>query len=155
MDDLTRSALIGAATGGRSATGLAALVLTAPAGATTQPDRAFTNRWVKIVVTVLAGQEYVIDKLPMTPSRLEPAGLAARATAAAIGGALLARRASPSPTRQRLARCAGVSTVAALGTSWLGARWRGWAPSRVGSSVGAALIEDAATLAISYAATRA
>jgi uncharacterized membrane protein len=155
MNDLTRSTLIGATTGGRSVTGLAALVVTTPAGARTQPDKAFTNGWVKVVATVLASQEYVIDKLPNTPSRLEPAGLTSRATAAAIGGVLVARRSSPSATRQHVALCAGLSTAAALGTSWLGARWRGWAPSRICSSFGAAVIEDAATLATGYAATRA
>jgi uncharacterized membrane protein len=154
MNDLTRSTLIGVTTGGRSITGLAALVLTAPAGARTQPEKAFTNRWVKSVATLFASQEYLIDKLPNTPSRLEPAGLASRATAAAIGGVLVARRTPPSATRQHMALCAGLCTAAALATSWLGARWRGWAPSRIGSSFGAAVIEDAATLATSYVATR-
>ena len=57
MNDLTRSTFIGAATGGRSVTGRAELILTTPTEASTQPDKTFTKPWVKIVAGLLASQE--------------------------------------------------------------------------------------------------
>ncbi|HEY0718591.1 MAG TPA: hypothetical protein VGD68_13305, partial [Streptosporangiaceae bacterium] len=75
---LASSALAGAASGARSATGLAALTLATRADAPGQPDRLLARPWVKAVAGLLASQEYVVDKLPAAPSRLEPPGLAAR-----------------------------------------------------------------------------
>jgi uncharacterized membrane protein len=42
----------------------------------------------RVLLAALAG-EFVFDKLPQTPSRLEPAGLAARAVTSALAGASL------------------------------------------------------------------
>ena len=67
---------IGAATGLRSMTG--------PAFAFA--DRAGNWNWA---LRATAVAEYVVDKLPNTPSRTQPAGLAVRAIAAAIAAAYL------------------------------------------------------------------
>jgi uncharacterized membrane protein len=89
---LARAALIGAATGSRSFTGLAALVLTAPASAATQPDRTLRRSWVKALVAAGALGELGADKLPATPDRLAPRGLTGRVLIAALTGQTVARR---------------------------------------------------------------
>jgi hypothetical protein len=164
---LASSALAGAASGARSATGVAALTLAARPDTRTQPDRLLGRPWVKAVVGVLAAQEYVADKLPAAPSRLEPPGLAARLAGAGLSGVVIARRAprtggpkSPSaavnPERlgrpARITACAVTSMAAAAATAWLGARWRGWASDRLGHDWMGAGIEDAAALALAATA---
>jgi uncharacterized membrane protein len=72
---LGRSALAGAAPGSRSLTAAAALALSASPAAKTQPDRLLARPQVKIAASALAALERVTDKLPVTPSRLEAAGL--------------------------------------------------------------------------------
>jgi uncharacterized membrane protein len=105
---LARAALIGAATGSRSFTGLAAL--TAPSSAATQPDRTLRKSWVKALVTAGALGELGADKLPATPDRLAPRGLTGRVLIAALTGQIVVRRqwpprpgdpgpADPDPTR--------------------------------------------------------
>jgi uncharacterized membrane protein len=92
---LARAALIGAATGSRSFTGMAALALATPASAATQPDRALRKSWVKALVTAGALGELGADKLPATPDRLAPRGLTGRVLIAALTGQIVARRQWP------------------------------------------------------------
>jgi uncharacterized membrane protein len=176
---LASSALAGAASGARSATGVAALTLAARADTRTLPDRVLARPWVKAVAGVLAAQEFVADKLPAAPSRLEPPGLAARLAGAGLSGVVIARRAPrarlPGPGSRarvpgpdevpaaagqpdrlgppaRIIACAVTSMAAAAATAWLGARWRGWASDRLGQDWLGAGIEDAAALALAATA---
>jgi uncharacterized membrane protein len=180
---LVRSALTGAATGGRTFTGLAALTLTAPGGPAGQPDRTLQKTWVKGLITAAAVQELVMDKLPNTPSRLEPPGLALRAVAAATAGAVVARREAdrvgaarptgpvlvmspvvPEPaepdavpfeaTTAGALACVLVAAAAAVGTSFLGNRFRSALSARLGTDYVGAGVEDALTVAIAWLGAR-
>jgi uncharacterized membrane protein len=180
---LARSALVGAATGGRTFTGLAALTLTTPAGPVGQPDRTLQKTWVKGLVVAAAVQELVMDKLPNTPSRLEPPGLILRALAAAGAGAVIARREAdgirpdppvvparvmapvvpafdepePAPfeaTTTGALVCVLVAAAAAVGTSLLGNRFRSALSARFGTDHIGAGVEDALTVAIAWSGAR-
>jgi uncharacterized membrane protein len=148
MTVLVRAALFGAATGGRSATGLAALALRRPS-----PSDGWVGRlagpWPRRLAAGLALAELVADKAPFTPSRLSPPALAGRVVAGLAGGAALARRSGVSPLVPAL-----VSAGAVVAGSVAGARWRSYAASRGVSPVAAALAEDAVVLALATAATR-
>src|SRR4051794_36688269 len=76
-DDMTlgRAAVVGAASGLRASVGFATVL---------------RRRWQPLAVAGIA-TELTIDKLPMTPSRLEPGGMAARLVSAAVAGAALER----------------------------------------------------------------
>jgi uncharacterized membrane protein len=181
MSPYARSLLAGSSTGGRTFTALAGLALTATAPDGRQPDQSLAHPWVKTVITLAAAQELVMDKLPQTPSRLQPAGLILRGVAAAAAGVIIARRATPQrpvaqlhvvdrvdsadwvdridgvgepPAASTLtaAVCAGLAVVAAVGASFGGARWRGWAAPRLGGDLAAALIEDSLVIALAASA---
>ena len=47
------------------------------------------------------GAEFVLDKLPITSSRLDPPGLIGRVSFAALGGVLVARGAGSAPCPRR------------------------------------------------------
>lgn len=156
--------LAGAATGSRTFTGLAALTHATVATASGQPDRALRNGWIRGLVGAIAAQELVLDKLPKTPSRLEPVALAARAVAAAAAGAIVARRAphtalpcgpgrEPSATAEMIV-CVGVASATAVGSSFLGASWRSWAARRFGSDYLGAVLEDVAAITLACAGAR-
>src|SRR4051812_42495322 len=91
---LLPTALLGAATGGRSLTGPAALTLTTPTPAVRQPDKALSQGWVKALVAGAAAAEIAVDKLPGLPSRLQPAQFSGRLISAALVGVIAARRMS-------------------------------------------------------------
>jgi uncharacterized membrane protein len=153
---LLRSALAGAATGGRAFTGVAALTLATPSRPLTQPDQLLSKRWVKGLAALLAVQELALDKLPQAPSRLSLPGLGMRCVSAAAAGLIIARRSpedglpGPEDGTTGAVACAAVATAAAVGTSWLGTRWRGWAADRTGRDYIGAGLED--TLTVSLAA---
>jgi uncharacterized membrane protein len=151
---LVRAALIGATTGGRMLSGLAAVALTAPATATELPDRLLAKPWVRAVVGLGAVSELVMDKLPQTPSRTDLPALAARAVSAAGAGIVVARRYGDRSGAVRTVAGAAVATAACLGASYLGVAWRRWAAPRLGGDVAGALIEDVTTIAVGYVATR-
>lgn len=90
--------------------------------------------------------ELVADKLPITPSRLQPGSLLVRLASGGGGAALLARRRGSSPLLPVLAGIAG----AAAG-SVAGSRWRAWAARRRPDWQGA-VIEDACALALASGA---
>jgi hypothetical protein len=123
-----RAALLGVATGGRSALGLAAPTLTNPGAGTAKKLSAVAS-----VVT-----ELVLDKQPTTPDRTSPAGLPPRLALGGAGAALLAGREGANAGLPVLAGIAG----AAAG-SFGGIAWRRWAASSV-PDWQAALVEDAA-----------
>ena len=165
MRTLARAALIGAATGSRSLTGLAALTLTAPAAAATQPDRTLRSSWVKALVASGALGELGADKLPATPDRLGPRGLAGRVLIAALTGQIVARRHWPprpgdldppdhDPAGAAAVTAAAVGVGSALAAAWLGSRWRRVAARHFGPDWPGAVLEDAAALSLARAAVR-
>lgn len=84
------AAALGIVTGLRSQLPMAFLARTAEERLLAHP----VARWGS---TVGAASELVIDKLPVTPSRLNPGSLTGRTVLGAIGGAVIARRLSGSP----------------------------------------------------------
>ena len=176
--ELARAAMLGAATGARSFTGLAGLVLATPGRARTQPDRTFRRPWVKALIGLGAVQELVMDKLPQAPSRLEPLGLSSRVVCAATCGVVEGRRtdesSSPastdgtdpdptvdpagsraqSPPWLRPVVCATVAVGTSLAMCWAGPRWREFAAATFGTDWIGAVVEDAAALGLTAAAIR-
>lgn len=142
MSPFLKAALLGAATGGRSATGVAALALRPGTGPLTTP-------WGRRITVALAVGELIADKTPFVPSRLSPPALIGRVVAGAAGGATLGRRAGISPLAPAL-----IAAAATVLGSVAGAQWRGYAAARGWNSVAAALLEDAATVALATVATR-
>lgn len=147
MTVLVRAALFGVATGGRSATGLAALALRRPSSSDGWVGR-LAGTWPRRIATGLALAELVADKAPFTPSRLSPPALAGRVVAGLAGGAGLARRSGVSPVVPAL-----VAAGAVVAGSVVGARWRGYAAQRGVPPLAAALAEDAVVVALAVAAT--
>jgi uncharacterized membrane protein len=133
-----RSLALGTASGMRSSLGLAAPGLVRrTSGAVGTSAR-----------TLAVGSELVADKLPSTPSRLEPPALAARFASGATGSVVLSRSAGAAPAWPVLAGLAG----AAAG-SFGGAAWRRWAGSRR-PDWQAALGEDAVAVGLAILACR-
>lgn len=90
---LQRGAVLGAATGMRSTVALAALVVRRSDGL----PAALRHPAARRIAAVADGAELVADKLPMTPSRLDPPGLAGRLISAGLAAAVLARSAHRAP----------------------------------------------------------
>lgn len=135
-----RAVLLGVAAGSRASLGVGAPVLRAGARG---PVRAGT-------LLTVAG-ELVGDKLPQTPSRLDPPGPQSRLLSGGLGGAALARGAGRGPGGVLLAVAAGVAGAAA-GT-WGGAAWRAWSAGRRPDWQGA-LVEDATAITLAALACR-
>jgi uncharacterized membrane protein len=154
---LASSALAGAATGSRSLTGLAGLTLAARPGAGAQPDRTLGRSWATATASLAAATEIGLDKLPSTPSRLAPPGLASRLAGAAACGVIIARRepgdAGTGAGQAALAAaCAATGAGTAVAAAWLGVQWRAWASGRFGRDWIGAVIEDAAAISLATAA---
>lgn len=163
------SALAGTATGSRTFTGLAAVALSAPDDATTQPDRTFARPAVKAVVALAALQEWVMDKLPVAPSRLEPAGFGARLVCGALCGVALARRAATAPPDplapvspgipvdsdpdvSTVVACAVAGAASAAGAAYAGHAVRTWGSRAFGRDWPVAALEDLAAAGAAGAA---
>jgi uncharacterized membrane protein len=84
---LGRAALLGAATGMRSSVALAVLILRRSGGLPAVLDR----RAARSAAVIVDAGELFLDKLPTTPSRLDPLGLISRVVAASLAAAVLAR----------------------------------------------------------------
>jgi uncharacterized membrane protein len=140
---LGRSLLLGIAAGMRSSLGLTGPGLFRPERTASDSGRA---------IRVLAiGAELVIDKLPQTPSRLEPPGLAVRFASGAGGALTLAHREGVATDALLLPTLAGAAGVAC--GAYGGAAWRRWNGARRPDWHGAA-IEDVVGLALAYQACR-
>ncbi|MEV7225571.1 MULTISPECIES: hypothetical protein [Polymorphospora] len=134
-----RAVVLGAATGGRSMTGLAGITLSA---------RPPVARPLRILATLAAAGELAADKSPRTPSRLAPAPLAGRLATGAVAATALARRDGTRPLLPVLLACAGV-----VAASMVGVRFRAYA-SRRGHPTLAALAEDLVTVGLATTAVR-
>jgi uncharacterized membrane protein len=100
--------LSGAATGLRASAGLGILVEAGEPGL----PAALRGNAARAAAALAIVTELVIDKLPQTPSRLEPAGLAGRVAAAALAGAVIARGAQ-RPVALPVAVAAGAALLSA------------------------------------------
>lgn len=147
LDVRLRGLLLGLATGSRSTYGISAVALTTPAPTPGTPalERALGGTAGKAVAALAALGETAADKLPMTPSRLEPGGLPVRMLNGAGCGVLVARREDADEGAPALA-----GVVGALLTSYLGVWFRSAAARRFGHDAWGAVIEDgiAATSAV-------
>jgi uncharacterized membrane protein len=137
------AALLGAATGLRSQSGIAAVA----GGRDTEGLPAvLAGPGARAVVTAGALGELVIDKLPKTGSRLEPGPLAARFILGGLAGGQLAR-ARHHPALP----AAGLAAMAALISAKVGHDLRVALAKKLNDPV-AAVLEDAATVALALAA---
>jgi len=141
---LVSAALAGAATGLRSTTGIGALIETGSPGV----PAPLTMPVGRAVAGLAVGGELVVDKLPNTPSRLEPPGLIARAVLGSTAGALIAR-ASERP----MVPAAAVAALAAVASARIGHDLRVLASRRV-PPLAAAIAEDVVALALAVGAAR-
>ncbi|WP_263117840.1 hypothetical protein [Cellulomonas sp. RIT-PI-Y] len=134
---LLRSAALGVAAGSRASLGVAGPVLSSGAGRLT--------RWPAVLGVV---GELTGDKLPSTPSRLDPPGPSGRAVSAATGAVVLARRA-----RRPVWSAALIAAAASTVGTWGGAAWRSRAARR-GPDWRGALVEDAVAITLATLAWR-
>src|SRR4051794_39692770 len=91
-DHAWRALALGLASGARSSAGIAALALSTPAGSCSGALGALTGRRGTTAAVVSVSGEFVVDKLPQTPSRLQPPAFAARVLTGTVAGAGLALR---------------------------------------------------------------
>ncbi|HWK91782.1 MAG TPA: hypothetical protein VNR17_05920 [Luteimicrobium sp.] len=134
MNLVVRATFAGAAAGSRSSLGLAQPLLTSGHPA------------LRVLGLLGVGAELVGDKLPSTPSRLDPPGPAVRAVAGAVGAATLTRR-SGSRAGAVLA-AALLGALASTAGTFGGAAWRRAVAERGGPDLPAALAEDAAAVTL-------
>jgi uncharacterized membrane protein len=134
--------MVGAATGLRSATPLAVIGLVHREGFS-----RLTGSRARLALGALAAAEALGDKLPVSPDRTIPPGLAMRLATGAFGGAALAR-----PGRRRAAALA--AALASVPAAYLGLALRRRAMARFGQ-VGTGLVEDALAVLLSIMACRA
>jgi uncharacterized membrane protein len=103
---------------------------------------------VRTAATLALGGELVVDKLPWTPSRLEPAPLAARAVLAGVAGAVIARSAGRPAAPAVLAGSAAALVGARLGHDARAAA------DRHAPALAVAVAEDALALRLARAGSR-
>jgi uncharacterized membrane protein len=142
--------LLGLATGSRSMLGIAT-VATMPARASRgSHDPRAPRRWIAKagppVLGLAAATELVLDKLPNTPSRLQPPGFVARVVLGAAAAAAAGRRRPQRSERSELTILAGVGAASAVLSTLAGAQWRRYASRRWGRDLPGALVEDASAL---------
>jgi uncharacterized membrane protein len=90
---LEHAAVLGAATGMRSTVALAALIVRRSDGL----PAALRHPAARWIAATADGAELVADKLPGTPSRLDPPGLIGRLIFASLAAVVLARSAHRGP----------------------------------------------------------
>ena len=95
------------------------------------------------VLRAAALGEYIVDKLPGTPTRTQPVGLTARAIAAAFAGAAIANEGERT--------IGAVYAVAgALASAYLGVAYRNACAERNLPALPSALAEDALAMALAW-----
>jgi uncharacterized membrane protein len=143
-----RATVLGAATGMRSMTGLAAVALTTPRGARPAWVGRLGGGWGRGLTSLAAVGELLTDKSGELPSRLESPVFGQRLTMGAVNATALAKREGARPVLPALLAVAG----AAAGT-YLGVRWRTYAQHH-GRATAGAVVEDLAAIGLAAAATR-
>lgn len=122
---LTRVALLGAVTGLRSQVSLALLARAVRAGRVetggSGPLTLLESRPAAPLLLLAMAGEFVGDKLPTTPSRLDPGPLGGRLVLGALAGAVLRRGAGASLLPGVL-----LGALGAGAGSWAGYQARGW-----------------------------
>jgi hypothetical protein len=134
------SALVGAASGMRSTAGLAAVIVR---GDNERLPALFRHRLAPPAACVAVAVELVLDKMPFTGSRLEPAGMAGRVVFAGVAGALVGRE-----------RSAVASAAVAIAAAVLIAKVAHDVRARLAESVpdrAVAVLEDMAALGTAFA----
>ena len=153
----TRALTFGAISGLRSMTGVAALALASqaerprplPAQAETPWD-LLVSRGAAAIFGLGAVGEYVGDKLPMTPGRLEPLPLGGRVAFGALTGAASCRALGLSPTIG-----AALGAFGAMGGAAAGYALRTVVAPRLGlADFPVALLEDGLAVAAAYGLVR-
>jgi uncharacterized membrane protein len=134
---LLRAAALGAASGARSASGIAAVALTSRADDTGPVASRLGTRAGTVLTSLAAAGELLVDKLPEAPSRLTPVGLVPRTALGAASAAAVARRDGHESTLPGL-----IGAASAIATATLGVRWRAASARRFGSDRPGALAED-------------
>jgi uncharacterized membrane protein len=141
---LVGAALAGAATGLRSTVGVGALTETGSSGLPTP----LTTPVARVAAGLAVTGELVVDKLPNTPSRLDPPGLIARVALGSVAGAVIAR-ASARP----MVPAAVIAALAAAVSARVGHDLRQLASTRV-PPLAAAVAEDVVAIGLATAAAR-
>jgi uncharacterized membrane protein len=141
---LLRSGALGFAAGARSTMGVAGALLASQRRSERPVHRLRLGALTAVSLAVCA--ELVVDKLPVTPSRLQAPSLVVRVASGSGGGAALARQAHARVTMSAL-----VGAVGAVAGSLVGAAWRDAAAARM-PPWSTALVEDAAALLLTAAA---
>ncbi len=146
---LTAPLMLGVATGARTSLGLAGVAFAVPRVGSSGLVRRVQSGPGKAVTALLVAGEVTGDKLPQTPSRLEPQGLGIRIVCAALGGAGLARRGAAAESLGAMAGVAG-----ALLGSFGGARARAFGADRGWPDWPTAVAEDVVAIALAWRAGR-
>ncbi len=108
---LGRAAALGAATGLRSTVALAALIVRRSDGLPT----ALGHPAARTAAVIADAGELVADKLPTTPSRLSPRGLAVRLISASLAAVVLARSGHRRPIPAMVIAAAAALAAAKIG----------------------------------------
>ena len=151
-EPVLRPLVLGVVTGLRSQLGLAALAWSAPASARdTRALRLLRSVPGRGLTSAGATAELVADKLPSTPSRLEPQGIAFRLLAGAGVGALAAN----STDRRTVGVASALGLAGAAAGTYAGAYYRKLLPARTHTpDLPWALGEDAVAAALAATAIK-
>jgi hypothetical protein len=145
---LAAAALLGAASGMRSTAGLGVLIVHRGTRGSADLPRPLQGNVARAAAVVAVGTELVLDKLPITGSRLEPPGLVGRVTFAAVGGVLVARGTGLAPLP-----AAAVAVTAALLSAKVFHDLRAAADQRLPDPA-VAVVEDVLAIGVATLATR-
>jgi uncharacterized membrane protein len=107
---LEHAAVLGAATGMRSTVALAALIMRSSDGLPAVLRHPAARR----IAATADGAELFVDKLPGTPSRLDPPGLTGRLISASLAAAVLARSEHRGPIPSMLTASAAALAAAKI-----------------------------------------
>ena len=110
-DAVGGSVLLGSASGLRGQLGVATLVVRSDPSL----PQIFRQPWTRRLLVAAAAGELVVDKLPTTPSRLEPSGIGGRLVLGALAASLFAQ------TRQApWLPAAGIGAATAIAAAKIG-----------------------------------
>ena len=135
---LGRAAALGAATGLRSTVALAALIVRRNDGL----PAVLRHPAARLAAAMADGGELIGDKLPMTPSRLTPPGLAGRVISASLAATVLARSGHRRPVP-----AVAIASAAALAAAKIGHDTR-CALARRLPDPAVAVVEDAVAIGL-------